>query len=107
MDQSWVKFGPTLGQIGPNQPILKVNSMPLKIITTVSAYIKLLELTPVPNWVKWTKVGSNLGQIRPNFAKKNANWIGVPILIVETVPFGSRCRFNCYDHPRSNFCDLE
>ena len=37
--------------------------MLLKIFTTVSAYIKLLEPTPVTKWVIWTKVGSNLGHI--------------------------------------------
>ena len=39
------------------------HSMLLKIITTVSAYIKLLEPTPVTKWFIWTKVRSNLGHI--------------------------------------------
>ena len=59
MDQ----IGPNWGQIGPKQPILKVetrdftNSTDLKISTTVSAYIKLLDPTPATKWVNWTKLG--------------------------------------------------
>ena len=34
----------------------------LKVITTVSAYMKLLEPTPVTKWVKWTKFGPQLAQ---------------------------------------------
>ena len=53
----------------------------LKVITTVSAYIKLLDPTPATKWVNWTKVG----QI---WAKFGPNWIGVPILIItlKTLP---------------------
>jgi hypothetical protein len=65
----------------------------LKVITTVSAYIKLLEPTPVTKWVNWTKLGHFWAKFWPN-------WIGVPILIVETCTFGSRHRFECYDCPQ-------
>ena len=44
----------------------------------------------------WGKFGANLGQIGP----KEPNWIGVPIFIVETCPFGSSHRFDCYHHPQ-------
>ena len=37
-----------------------------------------------------------MGQIGP----KEPNWIGVPIVIVETCPFCSSHRFDCYDHPQ-------
>ena len=83
--------------------------MPLKIITTVSAYIKLLELTPVPNWVKWTKVGSNLGQIQPehNWAKIVPNLIRVPMVIVKSCLFGSRYRSDWYDTSHSAYVATE
>jgi hypothetical protein len=68
----------------------------LKVITTLSAYIKLLEPTPVTKWVNWTK----LGQIWAKFGPNWPNWIGVPISIIETCPFGSSHRFECYDHPQ-------
>jgi hypothetical protein len=32
------------------------HSMLLKVITTISAYIKLLEPTLVTKWVKWAKL---------------------------------------------------
>jgi hypothetical protein len=32
--------------------------------------------------------------------QKDPNWLGVPIVIVETVPFGSRHRLDNYDHPQ-------
>ena len=60
----------------------------LKIIINVSAYIQFLE------------PGSNLGQIRPKLAKigpTEPNSREVPIVIVETCPFGSRHRFDWYD----------
>jgi hypothetical protein len=89
MDIIWAKFGP----IGPKRPILK-NRNPrlllistfLKVITTVSAYIKLLEPTPV---TKLAKIGP-----------KEPNAIEAPIVILETCPFGSRHRFDWYDCPQ-------
>ena len=44
----------------------------------------------------WAKVGPKLAKIGP----KEPNAIGVPIVIVETCPFGSRHRFDWYDHPQ-------
>ena len=88
------QIGRNLGQIGPKQPILKVktrdlnSSTFLKVITTVSAYIKLLEPTPVTKCVNWTKFGPNLGQIWAKFGPNRPNWIGVPILIVDTCTYG-------------------
>ena len=69
------QIGPNLGQIGPKQPILKVETqdfgscMFLKVITPLSAYIKLLEPAPVTKWVKWTKLVKCLAKIGPNWAK--------------------------------------
>ena len=51
----------------------------LKVITTASTYIKLVEPTPVTKWVKWTKFGQNLDK----------NWPKQPILKVETQNFWS------------------
>ena len=65
----------------------------LKVITTVSAYIKLLEPTPMTKWAKFGPTRANLGQLGPSRAKigpKELNVIGVPIVIVDTCPFGSR-----------------
>ena len=63
-----------MGQIGPKQPILKVKTLGhstfLKIITTVSAYVKLLEPTPVTKWVKWTKLGQIWVKFEPNWPKR-------------------------------------
>jgi hypothetical protein len=44
----------------------------------------------------WTKVGQNWAKI----GQKEPNWIGVPILNIRIVPFGSRHRFDCHDHPQ-------
>jgi hypothetical protein len=66
------QIGPNLGQIGPKQPILKVETRDfgsctfLKVITTLSAYIKLLEPTPVTKWVNWTKLGQNWAKSAQN-----------------------------------------
>jgi hypothetical protein len=38
----------------------------LKVITTLSAYIKLLEPTPVTKWVNWTKLGQNWAKSAQN-----------------------------------------
>ena len=38
----------------------------LKVITTVSAYMKLLEPTPVTKWVKWTKLCQIWARFGPN-----------------------------------------
>ena len=77
MDQIGSNVWPKLGQTGPKQPILKVETQDfglstfLKIITTFNAYIKIFELTAVIEWVKWTKSGQMFGQNWP----KNPNWI--------------------------------
>ena len=50
----------------------------------------------------WAKVGQNWAKLGQN-GPKDPNAIGVPILIVETCPFGSRHRFDWYDHPQGMF----
>ena len=65
MDQIWVKFGPNLAKranFKSRDPETLGHSRFLKVITTVSAYMKLLEPTPVTNWVKWTKFGPQLAK---------------------------------------------
>ena len=52
----------------------------LKVITTDSAQIKLLEPTPVTKWVKWTKIGPKLGQ----------NWGKIGPKLGQTANFESR-----------------
>ena len=37
---------------------------------------------------------------RAKISQKEPNWIGVPILMLETCPFCSRHRFDCYDQPQ-------
>ena len=65
MDQIWVKFGPNLAKranFESRDPETLGHSTFLKVITTVSAYMKLLEPAPVTKWVKWTKFGPQFGQ---------------------------------------------
>jgi hypothetical protein len=61
---------------------------------------------------KWAKLGQNwpklakIGQNWPKLAQKSPiepNSIEVPIVIVETCPFGSKHRFDWYDHPQGIF----
>ena len=40
----------------------------------------------------WAKLGQNWAKIGPSWAKIGPNAIGVPIVIVETCPFGSRLK---------------
>ena len=46
----------------------------------------------------WVKLGQNWAKLLGQNWPKDLNAIGVPIVIVETCPFGSRHRFDCYDH---------
>ena len=46
----------------------------------------------------WAKLGQNWAKLLGQNWPKDLNAIGVPIVIVETCPFGSRHRFDCYDH---------
>jgi hypothetical protein len=84
------QIGPNLGQIGPKQPIFKVETLAyctfLRILTTTSAYIGFFELTPVKIWVKWTKIGSIVG---PNLAQKTkeSSWTGVPMEVEVLLSF--------------------
>ena len=45
----------------------------------------------------WAKLGQNWAKLLGQNLPKDPNAIGVPIVIVETCPFGSRHRFDCYD----------
>ena len=51
------------------------HSMFLKVITTVSAHLKLLEPTPLTKWAKWTKFGPNLDK-RANFESRDPKTLG-------------------------------
>ena len=46
----------------------------------------------------WAKLGQNWAKLLGQNWPKDPNAIGVPIVIVETCPFGSRRRFDRYDH---------
>ena len=46
----------------------------------------------------WAKLGQNWAKLLGQNWAKDLNAIGVPIVIVETSPFGSRHRFDWYDH---------
>ena len=111
MDQSWAKFGPSLGQIRPKQPIFKVET---RDFGSLYVFENTHHYQCIHNII-WAYTRWNLGQVdqnwvncwakfEPNWAQKSPigpNWIGVPIFIVETCPFGSSHRFDCYDHPGS------
>jgi hypothetical protein len=48
----------------------------LIILTTTSAYIWILELTPVTKWVNWTKIGSNVGAKLGQILGQNGSIMG-------------------------------
>ena len=48
----------------------------------------------------WAKLGQNWAKLLGQNWPKDLNAIGVPIVIVETCPFGSSHRFDCYHHPQ-------
>ena len=64
MDQIWAKpkFLAKRANFESRDPETLGHNTFLKVITTVSAYMKLLEPTPVTKWVKWTKFGPQFGQ---------------------------------------------
>ena len=91
---NWAKFGPSLGQIGPKQPIFKVETRDfgsLYVFENTHHYQCIHKII-------WAYTSENLGQVdqnwvncwakfEPNWAQKSPigpNWIGVPILIIET-----------------------
>ena len=57
----WAKFGPNPAETANYERRTPISTF-LKVITTVSAYMKLLEPTPVTKWVKWTKFGPQLAK---------------------------------------------
>ena len=91
---NWAKFGPSLGQIGPKQPIFKVET---RDFGSLYVFENTHHYQCIHNII-WAYTRWNLGQVdqnwvncwakfEPNWAQKSPigpNWTGVPILIIET-----------------------
>ena len=87
---NWAKFGPNLGQIGPKQPIFKVETRDfgsLYVFENTHHYQCIHKII-------WAYTSKNLGQVDQNwvncwakFGPKESNWTGVPIEVEVLLSF--------------------
>ena len=100
---NWAKFGPSLGQIGPKQPIFKVETRDfgsLYVFENTHHYQCIHDII-------WAYTRWNLGQVDQNWvhcwAKFEPNWTQLDRSTYfdrRDLPLGSRHSFDYYDHPQ-------